>query len=109
MKTEIEINAEKLYQFLKLFGAQWENNCMDALFPPVKFDKENKKPYYEYLSKMYGNNEKYIIDGKEYETGKIDYINSFAYKLSEAYQYLRKQGRAGENNGGYNNYSFYAI
>jgi hypothetical protein len=108
MKTEVQINADNLYNFLKNNGSQWEYICLMFLFPPVIFSIENKKEYYEYLTRVYGYSHSYVINGIEYQTKQIPIKETYSAKLSEAYQYLKKQNKAGEKNNGYNEYIFYA-
>ncbi len=107
--TKLSANAQKLYDFLKKFGHQWEGKCLDELYPPVKFSLENIKAHYEDQAKRYGTDHSYFENGVEIKIKGCGHAESYARQLSTAYQELKKLGMAGERNNGYNDYVFFAI
>lgn len=100
-------NAEKLYSFLKNNGCQWEDKCAEHLFPPVPFDINNKRPYYEYQNRFYGNETTFIENGIETILPSCYGDDNYSRQTSIAYQELKKAGLANEKNNGTNTYAFY--
>ena len=98
--TQLSVNAQKLYSFLKETGGAWEYKCIEAIYPKPDY-LSNPAAHWQWEANCDGQTYTRPVKGIHQE--------NYSKEISQAYQELRKAGLADERNSGYNDYFFYPI